>query len=185
MNLTKSDLRKQYRCIRNEFSVSQRNMESKVICRKILNSEMYQNAEAVFCYVSFGSEFETASIIEAAFVDNKIIAVPKIIGNEMIFCSVYPDTEFVPNRYGIMEPVGADELSPEDFSCVLLILPGLCFDDENGRIGYGGGFYDRYVAKYKYNTDFFVVSPALSCQYCGVRIPMEEHDVRPDIVIFP
>ena len=185
MNITKSDLRQRYRRIRNTFPVSQRYEESAVVCRKLFDLEIYQNAEAVFSYVSFGSEFETASIIETAFIDSKIIAVPKIIGNEMVFCNVNTDTAFVPNRFGIMEPVNTSVLLPNEFSSVLLILPGMCFDDKNGRVGYGGGYYDRYVARYRQDTEFVIVAPALSCQYCCERIPMEEHDIRPDLVIFP
>lgn len=185
MMFTKHDLRQQYRRIRNEVPVSQRNAESEIVCRKLLTSEMYQNAEAVFCYVSFGSEFETASIIENALVDNKIVAVPKLIDGKMIFCRIHPGTEYIPNRFGIPEPADADELLPKEISTVLLVLPGMCFDDENGRVGYGGGFYDRYIEKHEQDTKFMIVAPALSCQYSHVKIPMEAHDIRPDIVIFP
>jgi len=185
MDISKNELRKQYRKKRNLLSETQRHTESERVCGKLLDSEQYRNADVVFCYVSYGSEFETSSLIEAAFLDNKIVAVPKMIGNEMIFCRVYPDSEYQPNCFGIMEPVDAVEVHPQDFISVLMVLPGLCFDEQNGRIGYGGGFYDRYIAKYKLNAKFSIVALALSCQYYSGNIPMEVHDVRPDLVIFP
>lgn len=185
MELSKKELRKQYRHIRNAISEAKRSEESRILCEKLLETEEYKNAGAVFCYLSYGSEFETSYLIAVALSENKVVAVPKIVGDDMIFCRIFSDTEYLPNQFGIMEPVSSEEILPQAFASVLLILPGLCFDNRNGRVGYGGGYYDRYVAKHKADSKLSVAAPALSCQFYNGSIPMDKHDVRPDLVIFP
>ena len=183
--LTKPELRKQYREIRNRISEAVRNSESKRVCECILESRWYRDTDAVFCYLSYSTELETDHFICKALADGKIVAVPVIKENEMVFCRIYPDTEYRMNGYGISEPIKEDYVEPETFSLVLMILPGLCYDKYGGRIGYGGGYYDRYLAKHKDNAIFQTVSLALSCQYYDGRLPMEEHDIRPDAIIYP
>lgn len=183
--ITKKELRKQYREIRNSLSAIVRHNESKIVCQRLLMSSWYHDADAVFCYLSYGSEFETDRLIQQALTEDKIVAVPIIKECEMVFCRIYPDTEYRQNGYGIPEPIEEALVEPELFSSVLMILPGLCYDKNGGRIGYGGGYYDRYIAKHGSTAKFQTVSLALSCQYFDGCIPMEEHDVRPDEILYP
>ena len=185
MNITKQELRKEYRRIRNNFSSKQLTEESNNVCRQICNMDEYIFADAVFVYLSFGTELMTEDLIQSAFRDNKTVAVPKTIDNEMIFGRVMPDTVYVKNRYGIPEPLELDIVVPETFIRPLVILPGLCYDNMNGRIGYGGGYYDRYLAQHAGCSTMTVISAALSCQYYSGKIPMEAYDIRPDFVIYP
>ena len=185
MYMTKQQLRKEYRRIRNEISHELIAMESVNVCKQLCDLEVYRCAEAVFTYLSFGSEFMTNELIRTAFHDKKTVAVPKIIGNEMFFYQIQQDTEFSLNYYGIQEPVCSSKASPNDYNKVLLVLPGLCYDRNNGRIGYGGGYYDRYLSEYMDCSEITVVSMALSCQYYEGMIPMETHDIRPDLILYP
>ena len=184
MEITKQELRKQYRAIRNAFPVDARQRESRQVCERLTDMRLYREADAVLCYLSYGSELETDCLIHKALNDRKTVAVPVIKGTEMVFCRIYPDTEYRRNGYGISEPVSEELVQPELFSSVLLILPGLCYDSEGGRIGYGGGYYDRYIAAHGAGTKLHVVSLALSCQFYDGNIPMEKHDIRPDEIIY-
>lgn len=184
MGITKQELRKQYRAIRNTFPVDARQRESRQVCEQLTDMQLYREVDAVLCYLSYGSEFETDSLIHKALDDGKTVAVPVIKGTDMIFCRIDSDTEYRQNGYGISEPVSEELVQPELFSSVLMILPGLCYDSEGGRIGYGGGYYDRYLAAHRTGTKLHVVSLALSCQYYDGSIPMEKHDVRPDMIIY-
>jgi len=185
MPITKQELRKQYRVIRNSLSDVVRHSESMTVCEQLTKNRLYLEADAVFSYLSYNSEFETDRLIQRAFADGKTVAVPVIKGKDMFFCRIYPDTEYQLNGYGISEPAEKEILEPEKFSSVLLILPGLCFDKNGGRIGYGGGYYDRYIAKHRKKSNIQTVSLALSCQFYDGRIPMEEHDIRPDFIYYP
>lgn len=185
MTVTKQELRKLYRKIRNSLPESVRKTESETVCRSLIASEVYRQTEAVFCYLSYGSELETAELIQHALSNRKTVAVPKIQNNDMVFCKIDDKTKFCENQYGIAEPETADEVSPMLFQNVLLILPGLCYDNDGGRLGYGGGFYDKYIARYSNERRLYVVSLALSCQHYDKSINMEPHDVRPDLIIYP
>jgi len=185
LKTTKQELRKQYRVIRNALSDEVRRRESRNVCEQLTESCRYREADAVFCYVSYGSELETDLLIQKALSDGKNVAVPVIKGNEMIFSRISVDTEYRLNRYGIPEPVEEELAEPEKYTSVLMVLPGLCYDSYGGRIGYGGGYYDRYIAKHGNNPKLLTVSLALSCQFFDGCIPMEEHDIRPDEIIYP
>jgi len=185
MCMTKKELRNQYRKIRSELNREILVSESRNVCQQICTMDAYLNADAVFVYLSFGDELMTDEIIRTAFYNHKTVAVPKIVNNTMYFGMIQPETVYRNNRYGIAEPVELQIVVPEAFSHSLLILPGLCYDKNNGRIGYGGGYYDRYIAEHKECFGLTVISAALSCQYYSGVIPMETYDIRPDFVVYP
>ena len=182
---TKRELRKQYREIRNQVSDTVRRCESTKVCECLLESCWYQDTDAVFCYLSYGSELNTDYFIQKALADGKVVAVPVIKEDEMVFCRISSETEYCLNVYGIFEPTKEELVEPETFPSVLMILPGLCYDRYGGRIGYGGGYYDRYIAKHGENSIFQIISLALTCQFFDGRIPMEEHDIRPAVIFYP
>jgi len=185
MPITKSELRKEYRNIRNMVPEAVRCSESRRVCERVVAGSLYRESDAVFCYISYGSELETDSLIQRALKDGKTVAVPVIQGKNMFFCRIHQGMEYQRNEYGIPEPVEKEPVEPEGFSSVLLIVPGLCYDKQGGRIGYGGGYYDRYIDKYGRTAKFQMVSLALSCQFYEGCIPMEEHDIRPDKIFYP
>lgn len=185
MTISKKDLRKKYRMIRNEISDDIISAESRTVCCSLCSSDSYRNASAVFTYLSYGSEMRTDELIWAAFCDQKIVAVPKLDGEKMSFYRITPDTKYNQSYYGIAEPLDSHEILPEECSKVLFILPGLCYDRHGGRIGYGGGYYDRYLSDHLACKQIEIVSLALSCQFYPGVIPMEAHDIRPDRIIYP
>lgn len=104
----------------------------------------YQAAKTIYGYLSYNQEVRTMPILEQALRDGKRVAVPKVYGEEMRFLYL-DDLSLVSKGYGgIPEPI-ADEPVADD-KTALVLMPGLAFDPEGHRIGYGGGFYDKFLA---------------------------------------
>ncbi|MBR5569491.1 MAG: 5-formyltetrahydrofolate cyclo-ligase [Oscillospiraceae bacterium] len=103
----------------------------------------YQQAETIYFYLPYNQEVRTLPMIEKAFADGKRVAVPKVYGDEMRFIYIEDLSGIAKGSFGIPEPV-ADEPVANDPKA-LILMPGLAFDREGHRIGYGGGYYDKYL----------------------------------------
>ena len=113
----------------------------------VIKSSFYKKAQSIFIYVSVNSEADTRKIIEKALTDGKTICVPKVISKKqgMIAVKINSLDELSPGAYNIPEPSKYDkQFDGHDID--LILLPGLAFDECGGRIGYGGGFYDRFIS---------------------------------------
>lgn len=104
----------------------------------------YQNAKSLYGYLSYNQEVRTAAILRQAQKDGKRVAVPKVFGDTMKFLWLDDLSAVAPGAYNIPEPI-ADEPEADD-ETALILMPGLAFDPEGHRCGYGGGFYDKYLA---------------------------------------
>lgn len=198
----KKELRTQILQIRDALTEEQRHNYSAEITKTVLASEEYQNAETLLIYASFKSEVNTFPLIEQAFKERKKIYVPKIeeaVQNDgtqtkrMEFYEIFSTDEFQDGYRGIPEPKaeikrrfsisgrGEHRLSEDK---ILVLLPGAVFDLEGNRIGYGGGFYDRYFADHDTELSVCKMALAFECQLVepGV-IPIEPHDVQVDVIV--
>lgn len=177
---TKKELRKEMKAMRKALTKEQITQESEKIIRRLLETEEYKNAKTIFSYVSFEEEADTIALIRQAFADGKKVAVPKVSGNEMEFYPIMSLDELKPGYYGILEPV-TKEIEKETEG--MLIVPGLAFDFSYNRMGYGGGFYDRYLHAHPKHQ---LVKAALAYDFQMVpKIETEEHDQKMDMVITP
>ena len=107
-------------------------------------SELYKNADTIYGYLPYNQEVRTVPMLQQALRDGKKVAVPKVFGDEMEFIYLTDMTQVEKGYAGIPEPV-ADGPVAEDKSA-LVLMPGLAFDPQGHRIGYGGGFYDKFLA---------------------------------------
>ena len=112
-----------------------------------MNSDGYKDCNHLLIYVSQDNEVDTIEIIEQALTDDKIVAVPKVYGDHMHFHRIHGMSDLKVGAYGILEPVGCDMLHPTEG---ILIVPGIVFDKNGHRIGYGG-------------VNLFFRSPCYSC----------------------
>ena len=110
-------------------------------------SEAYKNAKTIYGYLPYNQEVRTAAILRRAQQDGKRVAVPKVFGDEMKFLWLDDLSAVAPGAYNIPEPV-ADGPEADD-ETALVLMPGLAFDPEGHRCGYGGGFYDKYLAAHR------------------------------------
>lgn len=173
---SKLDVRKLVRGYRQSLSEEEAIMKSIKISEKLLKMEEYKRADCIYCYIDFRNEVKTKTIIRRALNDGKRVAVPKVENGEMEFYYIDGYDKLKIGAYGILEPEGCP-LAHETDS--LLIMPGVAFDKENHRIGYGGGYYDRYLQR---PNSHFKVALAYQFQVFS-KVPYEDFDIQPDLVI--
>lgn len=173
---SKEAFRKVIRGYRMSLSEEKAVMKSIAISEKLLQMEEYKKAESIYCYIDFRNEVKTKPIIRRALGDGKKVAVPRVENGRMEFYYFEGYERLQPGTYGVLEPVGG--VLAEDIDA-LLIMPGVAFDRENHRIGYGGGYYDRYLERPNHH-----VKIALAYQFqVFQQIPFEEFDIQPDLVL--
>lgn len=117
---------------------------SENLAQQLYHHPAYQNARAIYGYLSYNQEVQTLPILQQAQRDGKRVAVPKVLGDTMVFLWLDDLTRIAPGYCGIPEPVGDTPVA--DCSDALVLMPGLAFDREGHRLGYGGGFYDKFLA---------------------------------------
>lgn len=151
--MEKKEIRKQALKARDNLTLEYRSAADDKIYQKLISMECYQNSELLMVYINYKSEVNTKRLIEKAWKDKKRVAVPKVLSTngEMEFFEISSLNETVKGYMGIEEP-DITEKEPVNIKTsgikTLMVMPGAAFDSECSRIGYGGGFYDRYLKKY-------------------------------------
>ncbi|GAA0746050.1 5-formyltetrahydrofolate cyclo-ligase [Clostridium oceanicum] len=178
----KSILRKSMKQKRKGLSIDKKQNKDKIILEKLLNSSYYKKSRIIFVYVSMDEEIDTHGFIKKALNSGKEICVPKVISKDrgMSAIKIEDFSKLKPcGKYKILEPESFHNKIDEKY-IDLVIVPGLVFDRKGGRIGYGGGFYDRLFLKLKDNTPKI----ALSYDFQVIEdVPIEEHDILIDGII--
>ena len=166
----KSELRKQVLQEMKALPRQQKQFIDQALTEQLLQHPFYQEAKVIATYLSFPHEFQTQELIEQALRDCKKVLIPKTYSKGRMDFVIYDPQQLVKTSFGLLEPQG--DLGVVDASQIDLIhVPGLAFTMEGYRIGYGGGYYDRYLKHFPGHT--------LSTVYpCQIRdfIP-EDHDI--------
>lgn len=212
--LSKKELRKQILQIRDTLTPEQRKSKSTEISKRVIAQKAFQEADTILLFASYKSEVETKDIFLAARKAGKKVYYPKVNGKEMEFYLVEQEADLLEGYRGILEPkastdkqylyekiLGVSELKENENAFVskqgtkiCVIMPGAVFDKEGNRIGYGGGFYDKYLTKLEHavekkcsleeGTYITKIAIAFSCQVVETgNIVCETHDVKPDYII--
>ena len=108
-------------------------------------SDLYQQAQTIYGYLPYNQEVRTVPMLQQAILDGKRVAVPKVYGDEMRFIYMDDLSQVAEGYAGIPEPIADGPVA--DDPTALVLMPGLAFDREGRRIGYGGGFYDRFLSE--------------------------------------
>lgn len=151
------------------------------IREKLRMMKFFNKAENIFIYIGFGSEINTADYINDFLNMGKRIFIPRtnIEEKTMEAVEIQSLDNLVKDKYGILEP-SEDIEAVEKVELDLIILPGVVFDVNGGRIGYGGGYYDKYLQ----NLDESIPKVALCYDFQVInKVPMEEHDIKADCII--
>ena len=141
-------------------------------------SDAYKNAKTIYGYLPYNQEVRTVPMLEQALRDGKRVAVPKVYGDEMKFLYLDDLTKVSKGYAGIPEPIADGPVA--DDTTALVLMPGLAFDPQGHRIGYGGGFYDKFLAAEPNH-------PTLALCYEFQMLPVldtEEHDIPVDTVLW-
>lgn len=174
---TKKNIRKLVFQRRREAEPETIRTNSQKICETLCALPVYENAQWVYLYIDCKMEVMTGGIMERALKDHKRIAAPKVVGQDMIFYEIHSMDDLEPGYFDILEP--KEGLAFADGEDGLLIMPGVAFDPMRHRIGYGGGFYDRYLSKH---TEMKKVAVAFEFQILE-QVPFEATDILPDRII--
>lgn len=153
------------------LSIHQKQMESHQLYQLLLETAAWQEAGTIAVTLSMPLELDTTPIIEAAWSANKKTVVPKIVHHQMIFVPFDDASNLQTGQLSIREPV-TDSAVPEN-KIDLVIVPGLAFTKNGARLGFGAGYYDRFLENYTGKT----VALALSRQVKNA-LPIESHDQR-------
>ncbi len=144
---------------------------------KLAQLPEFQQAKTLFCYATHGTELPTKSIAAFAVKAGKRVAYPKVTGEgTMVF---YADCRLAPGYQGILEPVGGKEVLPAAGD--LMLVPGLAFSKEGYRLGYGKGFYDRYLAALKEKP----ICCGIGYPFQIAQVPHEAHDQKLQLLVTP
>ena len=142
---TKRKIRSEARQNRDSLTQSQIHRWSEEICEILQAQPFFQAAETVYFYYPLGSEANLLPLAQQALDLGKRTAFPRVDGNEMAFYQVSSLQAFAEGAFHVMEPVGDSMM---DSAAALVFVPGLVFDSQGNRMGYGKGYYDRYFARY-------------------------------------
>ena len=166
----KSELRKQVLQEMKSIPQKQKMAMDQALTERFLNHPFYQEAKVVATYLSFPHEFQTQGLIDQALKDGKKVLIPKTYPKGRMEFVVYDPQQLVKTSFGLLEPQG--DLEVVDLSQIDLIhVPGLAFTTEGYRIGYGGGYYDRYLEHFAGHT----LSTIYPCQIQNFN--SEDHDI--------
>lgn len=142
--MEKKELRAQIRAKKAALTEAQILAASARLAQQLYAHPAYRAATTIYGYLAFNEEVRTVPMLRQAQKEGKRVAVPKVYGEEMRFLWLDDLDAVAPGYYGVPEPI-ADEPVADD-ETALILMPGLAFDPEGHRCGYGGGFYDRYLA---------------------------------------
>ncbi|MDD4688150.1 MAG: 5-formyltetrahydrofolate cyclo-ligase [Eubacteriales bacterium] len=159
MENDKKGLRQKFSQVRK--NVANRLQKDKVITDIFKNSDLYKKANSVMFYVSMEQEVDTKRMIATALADGKRVFVPKVTGKgEMCVCEISDAQSFERSNFGVYEPVNPVVVDKD--AVELIVVPGMAFDKSGTRLGYGGGFYDRFLSDVKCDTVGFCYEVCLT-----------------------
>ena len=143
--MDKRELRAMIRQKKRAMSAEQIAEKSRRLGALFADSEAYRRAKTIYGYLPYNQEVRTVPMLERALKEGKRVAVPKIFGDEMLFIYLEDLSQVAKGYSGIPEPVEDGPVADDETALVL--MPGLAFDPQGHRIGYGGGFYDKFLSR--------------------------------------
>ena len=176
--MDKKELRASIRSRKRAMTEEEIVSRSQALAQLFLNSEAYKSANTIYGYLPYNQEVRTVPMLEQALQDGKRVAVPKCYGDEMRFIFMEDLSKVEKGYANIPEPIADGPVA--DDKTALVLMPGLAFDPQGHRIGYGGGFYDKFLSAEPNH-------PTLALCYEFQMLPeleTEEHDIPVDTVIW-
>lgn len=180
----KSKLRKAVLQKREALSVDEREQAALLLTERILGHQWFYLSDSILGFASYGSEIVTDELLKEALNRGKKVYLPKIEGENMVFYRVNSLDELVEGYKGIREPLGTTECynyNEDIANKTLMLMPGVAFDSFRNRIGYGKGFYDRYLSD-KEALQLRSIAVGYQCQLVE-EIPAGAFDIKPYQVI--
>ena len=168
----KSELRKHFRELRK--TISDKQDKDFLICKNVIQSNLFKNANQILCYYPLKDEINTLLIIETALKCGKKTALPYCIDDNgnMDFYYINSLDDLKCGSFDIMEPDIDKCEKVVDFNSSLCVVPAFSFDKQGFRLGYGKGYYDKFLKKFTFNSIGLCYN-----NFLGDRLPIDKHDV--------
>lgn len=174
----KNLIRKQMKQLRADMTRTERFEKSMQIFEQLITVPEFKRADRIYTYVSMDNEIDTIMLIDYSLSLEKRVFVPRVSGRDMEFYEISDISELSPGYMGIYEP-DINGREPDYSRTGFMCMPGLAFDKSHNRIGYGGGFYDRYLSV---ENKLYKAALAYEAQLLE-SIPAQDGDVRPDMIV--
>ena len=178
--MDKKELRRAISAKKRAMTAAEIEAKSAFLAEKLFAHPLYREAPSLYAYLSYNQEVRTESILRRCLQDGKRVAVPKVLdsGTRMEFLWLDDLTAVAEGYCKIPEPIADGPVA--DDPRALILMPGLAFDREGGRMGYGGGFYDRYLADHPGHP---TVALCYGFQLLS-HVEMADHDIPVDAVLW-
>ena len=176
--MNKQELRQAIRARKRAMTEEDILRRSEFLAEKFARSNAYRAAKTIYGYLPYNQEVRTVPMLRRALEEGKRVAVPKVYGDDMKFIYLDDLSQVAKGYAGIPEPVADGPVAQDETALVL--MPGLAFDRAGHRIGYGGGFYDKFLAREPHH-------PTLALCYdfqVQEALQTEEFDIPVDTVIW-
>lgn len=176
--MNKQELRQAIRARKRAMTEEDILRRSEILAEKFARSNAYRAAKTIYGYLPYNQEVRTVPMLRRALEEGKRVAVPKVYGDDMKFIYLDDLSQVTKGYAGIPEPVADGPVAQDETALVL--MPGLAFDRAGHRIGYGGGFYDKFLAREPHHP---TVALCYDFQVMD-RLETEEFDIPVDLVIW-
>ena len=180
----KKVIRKEILTLREQLTLEERCRGAMLLTERICGHQWFYLADTILGFVSYGSEIDTTGILQEALNKDKKVYVPKVVGEDMEFYRIRSLEELTKGYKGILEPLGNTEIyqyQSGQTDKLLMLMPGAVFDLQRNRIGYGKGFYDRYLSE-REELQLRTIAVGYKCQMVET-LPANDWDIKPYQVI--
>ncbi len=177
-DLLRKEIKEKLKALSNEEYIQ----ASRKIALHFFHSPYWQDADVIAFTISRGREVDTKEMIRRAWQEGKRVVVPRanFIKRSLVFYQLDHFDQLEETKYGLYEPITTQCTAIPNEQLQIIIVPGLAFAKDGSRLGYGGGFYDRYLPRIQAKT----ISFAFPCQIVAT-LPSEPHDQKVDHIITP
>lgn len=176
--MDKKALRAEIRAKKRAMTAQEIEEKSAALAKAFYETAEYKNAKTIYGYLPYNQEVRTTQMLAHALADGKQVAVPKVYGDEMKFILLSDLSQVAKGYAGIPEPIADGPVAADPTALVL--MPGLAFDPEGHRLGYGGGFYDKFLAA---EPDHPTLAPCYDFQMLP-HLDTESYDIPVDRVLW-
>ena len=176
MEETKQDIRKRILAMRRRIPALMLTGKSGIIEKRLMQTEEWKRADRIYTYISLPGEVETSELVTTAWAEGKMVAAPRVEGDTLVFCQIRSFDDLQEGCFHVLEPQG---IPVENDVRALIVMPGVAFDLQKHRIGYGRGFYDRWLSAHPGHP-----TAALSFDFAlEPSVPSEDTDIVPDMLV--
>lgn len=166
------------KCLKIRKEIKEKDRKSAFICEKLLSLDIYKTSNTIAAYWALPNEVDLFPFIKRVLKDGKAIALPRVVNDQLFFYQYHLGDKLEGSSFRVLEPEKRDKYYINNKDIDLFIVPGLVFDKNNNRMGYGKGFYDRALKE----TPSFKIGVTFK-DLIFQEIPHNENDIKMDMVI--